>query len=79
MNTIYIENIEGLTSEIAKSSTLINMLRGKYKLCLQGFIRVGDTHTIVCKTDIKENIINLFMDNIVIDINNIIKEMNSFK
>lgn len=76
MNTIYIENIEGLTSEIAKSSTLINMLRGKYKLCLQGFIRVGDTHTIVCNTNIKENIINLFMEDIIKDINNIIKGVN---
>ena len=76
MNTIYIENIEGLTSEIAKSSTLINMLRGKYKLCLQGFIRVGDAHVIVCKTDIKENIINLFMEDIIKDINNIIKGVN---
>lgn len=79
MNTIYIENIEGLTSNIAKSSTLINMLRGKYKLLLQGFIRVGDNHTIVCKTNIKENIINLFMEDIIKDINNIIKEMNNFE
>ena len=76
MNTIYIENIEGLTSNIAKSSTLINMLRGNYKLCLQGFIRVGDTHTIVCKTNIKENIINLFMEDIIKDINNIIRGIN---
>lgn len=76
MNTIYIENIEGLTSNIAKSSKLINMLRGKYKLLVQGYISLGDSHTIVCKTNIKENIINLFMEDIIKDINNIIRGIN---
>ena len=41
MNTIYIENIKGLTSEIAKSSKLINMLSSKYKLLIQGYISLN--------------------------------------
>lgn len=76
MNTIYIENIEGLTSEIAKSSKLINMLSSKYKLLIKGYISTGDNHVIVCNTNIKENIINLFMEDIIKDINNIIKGVN---
>ena len=76
MNTIYIENIKGLTSEIAKSSKLINILSSKYKLFIQGYISTGDMHVIVCKTDIKENIINLFMEDIIKDINNIIRGIN---
>lgn len=76
MNTIYIENIKGLTSEIAKSSKLINMLSSKYKLLIKGYISLGDSHVIVCKTDIKENIINLFMEDIIKDINNIIRGIN---
>lgn len=76
MNTIYIENIEGLTSEIAKSTKLLNMLSSKYKLLIQGYISLGDNHVIVCKTNIKENIINLFMEDIIKDINNIIRGIN---
>ena len=76
MNTIYIENIEGLTSKIAKSSKLINMLSSKYKLLIQGYISTGDTHVIVCNTNIKESIINLFMEDIIKDINNIIRGIN---
>ena len=76
MNTIYIENIKGLTSEIAKSSKLINMLSSKYKLLIKGYISLGDAHVIVCNTNIKENIINLFMEDIIKDINNIIKGVN---
>lgn len=76
MNTIYIENIEGLTSEIAKSSKLINMLSSKYKLLIQGYISTGDAHVIVCHTNIKESIINLFMEDIIKDINNIIRGIN---
>lgn len=76
MNTIYIENIEGLTGEIAKSSKLINMLSSKYKLLIQGYISTGDMHVIVCNTNIKENIINLFMEDIIKDINNIIRGIN---
>lgn len=76
MNTIYIENIKGLTSEIAKSSKLINMLSSKYKLLIQGYISLGDTHVIVCHTNIKESIINLFMEDIIKDINNIIRGIN---
>lgn len=73
MNTIYIENIEGLSSEIAKSSELINMLSSKYKLLIQGYISLGDSHVIVCHTNIKKDIINLFMEDIIKDINNIIR------
>ena len=76
MNTIYIENIKGLTSEIAKSSKLINTLSSKYKLLIQGYISTGDNHVIVCNTNIKEDIINLFMDDIIKDINNIIRGIN---
>lgn len=76
MNTIYIENIEGLTGEIAKSSKLINMLSSKYKLLIQGYISTGDNHVIVCNTNIKESIINLFMEDIIKDINNIIRGIN---
>ena len=76
MNTIYIENIKGLTSEIAKSSKLINILSSKYKLLIQGYISTGDAHAIVCNTNIKEDIINLFMEDIIKDINNIIRGIN---
>ena len=76
MNTIYIENIKGLTGEIAKSSKLINMLSSKYKLLIQGYISTGDAHVIVCNTNIKESIINLFMEDIIKDINNIIRGVN---
>ena len=76
MNTIYIENIKGLTSEIAKSSKLINMLSSKYKLLIQGYISTGDNHVIVCNTNIEKSIINLFMEDIIKDINNIIRGVN---
>ena len=74
-NTIYIEGIKGLNKEIATSANLINMLRANYKLCLQGYLRTGENeHVIVCKTDMDTNIINLYMDEIVESINNMISK-----
>ena len=52
------------------------MLSSKYKLLIQGYISLGDSHVIVCNTNIKESIINLFMEDIIKDINNIIRGIN---